>query len=172
MILLYASPHEVKYIKYPIHKFHIGVGMSKIRNFWLSEPAVLFGSCGLIAPRAVLTENHKLDMLVECGYWYNEDGDCVDLEWGVFKGITTEKPVHNKFYREVLENRGFFICDMESYHVAKVCKEAGVEFRSIRYVIDLCDKKVMPIGLNWAWREWQHYRMQKIFERWLKGGLS
>jgi len=59
------------------------------------------------------------------------------------------------------------LVDMESEIVSDLCKKHGVEFRSIRYIIDYDRGKVMPTGINHFWRKYQHRRMQRKFNKWL-----
>lgn len=168
MILLYASSYEAKYVDYE-PKYCVGVGnqLAGLHAFLMGYGSViLFGSSGLIAPPSFIENDYGI--LLEPSIWYNEEGDYIELEHGIGKGVTTEQPVKSKFYKEILRAGAYFCCDMESYHVAKICKEAGVKFRSIRYVIDRCDEKIMPAGINWAWRKYQHKRMQLKFNEWLK----
>jgi len=186
MILLYANPIEVKYIDYE-DKFCIGVGANIKENFAVhiygglvlphaysdgelgfKDDVILFGSSGLIAPPRIIDYDYSI--FLEPKIWYNEDGECIEMEHGLYKGITTELPVKSRLYTNILRSNAYLCCDMESYHVAKICKEAGVKFRSIRYVIDRCNEKVMPTGINWAWRKYQHKRMQQKFSKLLSEG--
>jgi len=59
------------------------------------------------------------------------------------------------------------VVDMESVIVSQACDAYYIPFRSIRYIIDYNREKVMSTGINWAWRRYQHYRMQHKFNRWL-----
>jgi len=60
------------------------------------------------------------------------------------------------------------LVDMESEIVEKLCKNLGVKFTSIRYIIDLDRGKVMPTGINHFWRKFQHRRMQLKFNKYLE----
>ncbi len=70
---------------------------------------------------------------------------------------------------DFIYGKGYCYVDQESYHVGKLCQTLGVEFISVRYMIDRCDRKAMPIGANHFWRKWQHKRMQLKFNKWLEG---
>jgi len=59
-------------------------------------------------------------------------------------------------------------CDNIEKHAGKLCQELGVEFISVRYMIDRADRKAMPIGINHLWRKRQHFKMQNKFNLWLK----
>ena len=60
------------------------------------------------------------------------------------------------------------VIDMESPIVQEYCWDKQLYFKSIRYIIDYDRDKVMPTGINWAWRKFQHKRMQRKFNEYLK----
>jgi len=174
MILLYASPHEVKWVDY-VPRYCIGVGATRFKGQWRrfesrvvmhldkADKVVLFGSCGrldsnlrdfgeLIIPRGWFNQNRQLIVVAgERGY-----------------GITTDHSVKYKWERQSLFDQNIDCVDQESYHVGKLCQELGVPFVSVRYMIDRCDRKAMPTGVNHFWRMWQHKRMQLKFNQWLR----
>jgi len=176
MILLYASPHEVKWVDY-VPRYCIGVGATRFKGQWRrfesrvvmhldkADKVVLFGSCGrldsnlrdfgeLIIPGAWMRDGHTLNWITVKGHTGH--------------GITTDHSVKTKEERERLFRCGFYCVDMESYHVAKLCQELDVPFVSVRYMIDRCDRKAMPPGINHFWRKYQHKRMQLKFNQWLR----
>ena len=72
----------------------------------------------------------------------------------------------NQLYHWTQSNN---VVDMESQKVYNLCRKYGVKFTSIRYIIDLDRDKVMPPGINWLWRKFQHRRMQLKFNKYLEG---
>ena len=172
MILLYTNPVEIKYVK-----FHtmvcIGIGAKYLHNsfnrkyFANQDKIILFGSCGRLDSNL-----RDYGELIIPGAWSDGEG-YVYIHWNMKRpfdsyGITTDHKVQYKWERKAWAERGFYCVDQESYHVAKLCKELDVEFVSVRYMIDRCDRKCMPIGINHWWRKYQHKRMQLKFNEWLK----
>lgn len=177
MILLYASPHEVKYVTYE-PKYNIGVGAKLLEQSWLlqktikySNHVILFGSSGLTMKYdCCITDWDRnkvpLDEFIIPRTWngIKVDGKCC-------AGYTSKRTVKEQWEREWLAKKRVMVVDQESAVVAKLCQKLGVKFTSVRYIIDRCDKRVMPMGINWAWRKYQHRRMQLKFNDWLEGKL-
>ena len=63
---------------------------------------------------------------------------------------------------------GYPLVDMESEKVEKICRELGVKFTSIRYIIDFDRGKLLPFLFNGIARWYQHRRMQKKFNKYLE----
>ena len=143
MILLYASPHEVKYISYQ-PMICIGVGATQLERYRCviekADEVILFGSCGYTGDERI--DYGKLIELKE----YIHVPEPVDSEW-----------------RDYYQVMGYLYVDMESYQVNKLCKELGVPFRSIRYVMDRCGRRCVLWGYNHFWRIRQHKKMQLKF---------
>jgi nucleoside phosphorylase len=148
MILVYANPIEVKYITHTITKVCIGVGAVDLHKLDYMHPdkVVLFGSCGDLG-------KHRTDVF------------CTDFS----KIISVDSPIHNR-ERRIYFNDKFDICDMETDLVYDYCMGNNIEFKFYKYIIDRCNHKVMPWGINYFWRIWQHYRMQTRFNEMLKRG--
>ena len=175
MILLYADPHEVRYVDYCLgwDRMHIEIGAphinTKMVKYVLSQHkrVILFGSSGLVQDNyCCITDwdTHKVpydEFIIP----YNWNGIKVDGE--CCAGYTSKHPVKEQWERGWLRNKRVMVVDMESAIVAKVCQGLGVKFTSVRYIIDKCDRKCMPIGINHFWRKFQHRRMQLKFNRWL-----
>ena len=145
MILLYAHPGEVKYVYYE-PKMCIGVGATQLENVELCvknfEFVILFGSSGWLGSR----KNAPINQLItKTNFLY------------------VPEPVHDDKWIHHFRYFKYYLVDMESYQVKNMCDKYNINFKSIRYVIDFCDKKVMPIGINHFWRKWQHKRMQEKF---------
>jgi len=166
MILLCADPAEVKWVNYG-NKLCIGVGAKHIDHYKLAlmanDKVILFGSCGRLDSN--LRDYGKL--IIPIG-WFNQDMQLIVVAGDHGYGITTNHSVKYKWERQLLFNQNIDCVDQESYHVAKLCKELNVPFLSVRYMIDRCDRKAMPTGINHFWRMWQHKRMQLKFNEWLR----
>ena len=134
MILLYASPAEVRYITYE-PKICIGVEADRLDRMWEGDTSyTLFGMSGWEA-------------------WY--DGTPYPCDLGSLYYWYRGHP-HLK--------------DMESLKVYTKAKELGVQFQSMRYIIDYNRGRVMPTPFNHLWRKFQHRRMQRKMNELLLGG--
>ena len=171
MILLYASPHEVKYVDYK-YKFCIGVGAKGIEEvsnvIALTNHVILFGSSGI-------TNRYKCCITDWDLHKWEYDRFIIPTSWNGIKvdgvcctGFTSRTPVKEQWKADWLYSRRVAVVDQESYHVAKVCQKLGIKFTSVRYIIDRCHLKCMPMGINHFWRMYQHKRMQLKFNEWLK----
>ena len=135
MILLYANPIEVKYLRdLPIPKIHIGLGAEMLDR-------------GLILPR-------EKCLLFGMSGWNRMPDDY----WG-----EPEEPRLHTLY--LWNPHYINLIDMETGKVFDYCKRAKIPFCSIRYIIDYNRGKVMPTPFNHFWRIFQHRRMQrKLYE--------
>jgi hypothetical protein len=153
-LVLYAVPAEARWLRYE-PKFCIGVkgNLMTEDTLLLREPSrvILFGSCGL------LYRNLSLDEFV------------VDrIPFLKFAGA--QRPIRTKelaeLYRDLEPVAG--AVEMEITRVWSICKALKVPLFVVKYPIDRCDKKAMPIGLNHFWRIFQHWRMQRRFDQFMK----
>ena len=150
MILLYANPHEVEFVDYP-NKFEIGTLAWKLKEPGIAEylksqkEIILFGSSGYAG-------NDRIDY-----------GKLIEIRNPVYVPchVGEEERYH---YNSI----NYHYVDMESYQVHKFCKEHGIKFRSIRYVIDRCGRRCVMWGFNHFWRKWQHWKMQTNFNKWIE----
>ncbi len=171
MILLYADPVEVKYVDYE-YKFCVGICAKKIKDYHKgnflkitlrnADKAILFGTCGRLDSNL-----RDYGELIIPGMW-SDGKDWIYVNSNGSYGITSDRSIKHKWERQALFLQGFYCVDQESFHVGKLCKELGVEFISVRYMIDRCDRKAVPTGINHFWRMYQHKRMQLKFNEWLK----
>ena len=138
-LVLYATPDEVRYIDYE-PKFCIGVRAVNVPSGLMGtgRDLVLFGSCGLIG-------KHPYSELII-------DSDFYCAKHSVVDRIETLK----------LNFKGYLAVEQESENIGNPLKH------HVRYVIDRCYKKCMPWGINHFWRIFQHRRMQKKFNKWIK----
>ena len=146
MILLYACPDEVRYVYYE-PKVCIGVGATRLEH-WIPliqryDEVHLFGSSGWLGPRKGAPIN------------------CLIVKK---KFLFVPEPVHDDKWTHHFRHFRYYLIDQESYQVNELCKKYNKPFRSVRYVIDFCDRRVMPIGINHFWRMIQHRRMQTGFD--------
>ena len=159
MILLYASPHEVKYVDCE-PKICIGVGAKYLGQIFKdTDLAVLFGSCG-----SYPFMNYK-NFVIPSRFYYRDKS--IDINHRLTTGYYG-RTVDKSFKGNVKYLPFSAVFDMESYHVAKFCQERNIPFVSIRYIIDFHGKRVMPRGFNYFWREFQHKRMQRKFNKLLE----
>jgi len=181
--LLYANYHEVKYINYSPA---IPLDRDDILRIWKKKDrinfAILFGCCGLLQSKySKSSKRIPLKKFVVPLSWVNFDGREIGtsvpngVKWtnelvGKYVGacgIGYTSDISIKYRYEVnriIAEANALVVDQESYKVLKMCRELLVPAISIRYVIDKCDKRVMPPGINHFWRMFQHYRMQKKME--------
>jgi len=171
MILLYVSPHEVKWVDYD-NKVCIGIKADRIHGIFQralsneikrSNKVILFGSCGRLDSNL-----RDYGELIIPGSWYINSLEGITVNAIGPRACTMDHSVKEKWERKLLFYLGFYCVDQESYHVGKLCQGLGVPFVSVRYMIDRCDRKAMPIGINHFWRRYQHRRMQLRFNKWLR----
>jgi len=149
MILLYASLHEVRYVtrgdRYCIgyRAEHLKIYETLIRY---SDYVILFGCSGWLGGE------RRWDDLIE-----------------LKRIIYIPEPVHTEEQVHQCKYLNYYLVDLESYQVSEMCKKHNVPFKSIRYIIDRGDKKVMPTGINHFWRKYQHKRMQLKFNKYMEG---
>ena len=167
MILLYADPAEVKWVDYE-PKLYIGFRANRLEYlpYYFEkvgvDKVILFGTYGRLDSNL-----RDYNELIIPGMW-SDGTDWLYINDNGNYGITSDRSIKHKWERDALFSQGFYIVDQESFHVAKLCKELDVEFISVRYMIDRCDRKAMPIGINHFWRMYQHKRMQLKFNKWLE----
>jgi len=163
MILFYSDVNEVKWVDYR-PKYCIGIRAKYLTLHinHLPDKVILFGSCGRLDSNL----RDYSELIIPAGWTNKEKWIYTDGNDGY--GVTTDHSVKHKWERQALSLQGFRYVDQESYHVAKLCQKLGVEFISVRYMIDRCDRKAMPIGINHFWRKYQHKRMQLKFNKWLE----
>ena len=161
-IILYANDIEIKYMQNRIPKLCVGYQavllsecITAIKN---AKRVVLFGTCGLVG-------HHPLNMFVAPIKWIGYSGRCITLNRGMpYIGYTSYHSVKTKSERKELEKKKVLVVDQESYIVGRACELVYVDFISIKYIIDKCDRRAVPYGINHYWREHQHKRMQKLFD--------
>jgi hypothetical protein len=167
MVLLYANPNEVRYVTRG-DRYCIGYRAESLNIYRTliqhHDRVILFGSCGSLMPMRNLIDLKSLWIPER---WFYK-GNSIKCYTGRGYGITSDISIKCKKQRE-LYGITYDIVDMESYHVGKLCEELGVPFLSVRYIIDGCDRKILPTGLNWAIRRYQHKRMQRKFNEFLEG---
>jgi len=182
VILLYASPHEIKYVDYK-PKYCIGVGGQEMFNstFNFNNLFINFRQLISMTDRVILFGSSGLTNRYDCCItdWdlhkWKYDEFIIPTSWNGIKvngkccaGYTSNHAVKEKWEADWLYSKQVSVVDQESYHVAKVCRDLGIKFTSVRYITDICYKKCMPIGINWAWRMYQHRRMQLKFNKYLE----
>jgi len=168
-ILITAFEHERRYIKY---KFQHSVDYF-IRNvdFYkkMNHAIVLFGSCGAFD----LWNLARVDLLMSPDSWCDFQGSAISTIYpdeiiSMTKcagGFTASHSIHDPDETEELRRGlGCAIVDQETTKIGRICRDAGIPWQSIRYIIDGCDKKVMPPVINHFWRKHQHKRMQLKME--------
>ena len=157
-LLLYAYPHEVKYIKHkPNHCISVRIPMCQDGQIFYVPSSMMFEKYIVDADKVILFGSAGL-----------LDHNVKKYDQFFYNSVYVWDSVKTKEGRLRYVERGQ-VCDMESGFVANVCSKHNVPFLNVRYVIDKCDKRVMPIGINWLWRIFQHRRMQKKFDRMLRG---
>jgi hypothetical protein len=175
-LLLVANESECKYIDYDnieiIGLQAVDLNVEKIKK---ADNVVLFGCSGYIekwVSREGKSERvgFPYDMLIAPNKWYrwgNPKGvDRTQDMTGVTifgSGYTANRKVDTlQDVNTIIENHSdVFIVDQESSHVGEICNKYEIPFISVRYIIDKCHKKCMPIGINHFWRKFQHKRMQQ-----------
>ena len=148
MLLLSANEHEVEYVNYK-PKYWIGMRAKYLKYCELriknSDLVILFGSSGWLGPK------RKWNELIEL-----EDPRFVPFA------------IRRRDWCSHFRHKNYMLVDMESWQVWNMCKKYNIPFKSIRYIIDRGDKKVMPWGINRFWKKYQHKRMQKQFTKYLE----
>jgi len=148
MVLVYANQIEIRHINATITKICIGLGAKNLHvlDNYHPDKVLLFGSCGDLGRH-------------ETNIFYTD----------IKKIISTPYTVHEK-ERRIFSSDEFDVCDMETDLVYDYCHARDIEFKIYRYIIDRCDRRVMPWGINHFWRDWQHYKMQTKFDQMLIKG--
>ena len=184
-IIAFANYKEVEYLRFQADRPPlIGVGY-QCKN-WLGylpytiTEIILFGSCGLL-------QRFHRDACVYC-IWGEEkqcskcpykiaNDDFISPEtwimndrmikadqiimptWG--NGVTIDYSCRDR--NKILWEHPEAICvDQESFILAQWCKERGIKFQSVRYIIDKCGRMYPPV-VNHFWRKRQHKKMQEAF---------
>ena len=149
MILLYANESEVRYVTYE-PKYCIGYRAEDLDKhidiIGQADEVILFGCSGYTGLK--------------------------NIAWNRLYTQQTFPYVHCRVDEEWVDNFRYtndMLVDLESYHVYNLCKEMDVPFKSIRYIIDRCDRRCVPRGINHFWRKYQHRRMQLMFNKYLEG---
>lgn len=178
ILLLYAHPEEVRYIDFEPKMMISEINWNKI-NY---DNVILFGSCGL------LRKYYPPDPYDD-SFWWEEDNRIpldrlmVPYKWWQNKkhiyvttqiiklsftgeGYTAESSLHQKNRVGIIRHDypNVFVIDTESYFIGKRCKDLDIKFVSVRYIIDRCDQRAAPWGVNHFWRMYQHRRMQEKFQ--------
>ena len=165
-ILLYASEDEVKYIDYE-PKICIGVKAVDLGLLlevtFKYDSVILFGCSGLTGSHI---KRWKIKHLHTPLTWMYH-GDEISVNY-CFPELTNTLHFYDPAYGYTVSQRQskgvqslpFIVVDQESYHVARLCQRLEKKFVSVRYIIDMCDKKVYPPVINYFWRKFQHKRMQ------------
>jgi len=133
---------------------------------------IVFGCCGLIKRDMPLG---KLYIPQKWSY----QGETIEIMRSVLEnmpysqiimnGVTVDEAVHTTAKRDRLHREGFQIVDQESFHLVKLCQKYNVPVCVIRYGIDYCDRKMIPIpGVNHFYHKWNHWSMQKKMSKILK----
>jgi len=149
MILLYSSEKEVQYIQFQ-PRYYIGIGAYQLPSIECiikdADKVVLFGSSGWLGPRF----KAPINKLIAKKYF-----------------AYIPEPIHEKYIADSYREIGYYIVDCESWQVWDICKKYNKPFKSIRYIIDLGDRKLMPIGINHFWQKYQHHKMQNLFNKYI-----
>jgi hypothetical protein len=159
ILLLYANPIEAKHLRFPsnpdFQAQYIGMGAKGFddnlkecikRDGW---SIILFGCCGALK-----------QLPLNRFYLYDR------MQGNI---IHTPTLVHSKKLADLYRKRfpNALLVDRETNIVADWCFKNDVPFLGVRYIVDYCEYKCKPKGINHFWRIFQHWRMQTKFNRFL-----
>ena len=169
ILLLTPTEIESKYLKLPKPIVHLVCGIGKkakeIENTLKYKNnidlVILFGCCGLIHDLSF----RKLYFVKE--WFLNNKSIKIDINNNLFfiglefidKGITTDRLIKTKNQKQEISN--YNIVDLESFYIVELCQKYDLPCAVIRYGIDYCDKKIMPLGINHFYRKYIHRKMQR-----------
>lgn len=112
------------------------------------EIVILFGCCGALYRRCSVNQFYISN---------RKDGIIASAS-----GLVHDKDKANAV--RYMRPRALIV-DRETQSVAEWCQKTNISFLSVKYIIDYCEFKVMPKGINHFWRIFQHWRMQRKFQK-------